>query len=138
MTRSRLAAVLLDPRFQVLCTRAAFIIYLLILLVGSIPGARQEIGEYAPGGVLHALAYAGLTVLLFIGRGKTPGERALGAVLIVTAMGAGDEIVQSFLPYRGAALFDWGIDVAASLAAASMMLVIYPRLTRSVAAHRTA
>ena len=128
-----LAMTLLDPRFQARCTRAAFIIYLLILVLGSIPGARHEIGEYASGGVLHFLAYAGLTVLLFLGRGKTVSQRALGAVLIVTAMGAGDEFVQSFLPYRGAALLDWGIDVAASLAAACLMLVIYPRLTRRVA-----
>ena len=130
MTRSRLASVLIDPRFQALCTRAAFIIYLLILIVGSIPGARQEIGEYAPGSVLHALAYAGLTVLLFLGCGKTVAERALGAVIVATAMGAGDEFVQSFLPYRGASVLDWGIDIAASLVAAAAMVVIYPQVTR--------
>lgn len=128
-----LTRTLLNPRFQAHCTWAAYIIYLLILVLGSIPGARQEIGEYAPGGVLHSLAYAGLTILLFIGRGKTLGERAIGAVLIVTAMGAGDEFVQSFLPYRGAALFDWGVDVTASLTAAAAMLGVYPRLTRRVA-----
>lgn len=69
MTHSRLASVLIDPRFQALCTRAAFIIYLLILLIGSIPGARQRSAVCAEG-VLHALAYAGLTVLLFLGCGK--------------------------------------------------------------------
>jgi VanZ family protein len=132
MTRSRLAAVLLDPRFQVLCTRSAFIIYLLILLVGSIPGARQEIGEYAPGGVLHALAYAGLTVLMFLGRGKNVAERALGSVIVAAALGAGDEFVQSFLPYRGASWLDWGVDIAASLAAAAAMIGVYPRLTPGI------
>lgn len=111
----------------------AYIIYLLILVLGSIPGARQEIGEYASGSVLHSLAYAGLTALLFIGRGKAPRERALSAVLIVTAMGAGDEFVQSFLPFRDGAVIDWGIDIAASLAAACAMFAIYPRLTRSIA-----
>ena len=121
---------MIDPRFQALCTRAAFIIYLLILIVGSIPGARQEIGEYAPGSVLHALAYAGLTVLLFLGRGKTVAERSLGAVIVATAMGAGDEFLQSFLPYRGASVLDWGIDIAASLVAAAAMVVIYPQVTR--------
>jgi len=131
-----LARTLLDPRFQTRCAWTAYILYLLILVLGSIPGARQEIGEYAPGGVLHSLAYAGLTILLFIGRGKTLGERAIGAVLIVTAMGAGDEFVQSFLPYRGAALFDWGIDVAASLTAAAVMIGVYPRLTRRFAGRR--
>jgi len=132
MRRSTLAVMLLDPRFQSFCYRSALVIYLLILVLGSIPGARHEIGEYAPGGVLHALAYSGLTVLLFIGKGTHLNKRAIGAVLMVAAMGAGDEFVQSFLPYRGAAVFDWLVDIAASLTTATAMYFLYPRLTRRV------
>lgn len=61
---------------------------------------------------------------------KTVAERALGAVIVATAMGAGDEFVQSFLPYRGASVLDWGIDIAASLVAAATMVVIYPQVAR--------
>lgn len=122
---------LLDPRFQSFCYRSALVIYLLILVLGSIPGARHEIGEYAPGGVLHALAYSGLTVLLFVGKGKHLNTRAIGAVLTVAAMGAGDEFVQSFFPYRGADVADWLVDIAASLITAYIMTHIYPRLTQT-------
>lgn len=129
MTRTRLASRLLDPAFQRLCRRSAFVIYALILLVGSIPGARHEIGEYAAGEVLHSLAYAGLTVLLFLGDGGGPAKRAANAVLLVAAMGAGDELVQSLLPYRNASVLDWTVDVVASVAAAWAMRFLFPRLT---------
>lgn len=125
-----LAAKMLKPRFQVLCYRSALLIYALILVIGSIPGARHGIGEYVPGDVLHSLAYSGLTVLLFIGKGVDLGGRAISAVLMTAAMGAGDEFVQSFLPYRGASLLDWLVDITASLVAAAAMYIVYPRVTR--------
>ena len=125
-------AVLNAPRFQAFCFRSAMLLYVLILLLGSIPGARHEIGAFATGAVLHSLAYAGLTVLLFIGqRTESATGRAVNAVLITAAMGAGDEFVQSFLPYRGAAVLDWLVDVAASLAAATALSLVYPRMTRA-------
>lgn len=131
-----LGALLLEPRFQALCFRGAMFIYVLIVVIGSIPGARHEIGAFAPGTVLHALAYSGLTVLLFIGKGADVAGRAINAVFIVAAMGAGDEFVQSFLPYRGASLLDWLVDVAASLVAATAMCIAYPRMTRVAAGSR--
>ena len=127
-------AVLNAPRFQAFCFRSAMLLYVLILVFGSIPGARHEIGAFATGAVLHSLAYAGLTVLLFIGqRTESATGRAVNAVLITAAMGAGDEFVQSFLPYRGASVLDWLVDISASLVAATALCVVYPRLTRVTA-----
>ena len=128
MQSDRLASTLANPTLQALSYRCAFIIYLLILILGSIPGARQEIGEYAPGGVLHSLAYAGLTVLLFIGKGETIARRSIEAVLTVVVMGAIDEFVQSFLPYRGASAQDWLVDVVAAVITAIMLSKVYPKL----------
>ena len=54
-------AVLNAPRFQAFCFRSAMLLYVLILVLGSIPGARHEIGAFATGAVLHSLAYAGLS-----------------------------------------------------------------------------
>ena len=130
MTPVPLAATILEPRFQAFCFRSAVLIYALILVIGSIPGARQEIGAFAPGGLLHSLAYSGLTILLFLGKGVSLAGRSINAVLIATAMGAGDEFVQSFLPYRGASMLDWLVDVTASLVTAAAMCLVYPRLTR--------
>ena len=125
-------AILREPRFQAFCFRSAIVLYALILVLGSLPGARHEIGAFASGAVLHALAYSGLTALLFIGqRTESITKRAINALLIAAAMGAGDEFVQSFLPYRGAAVLDWLVDVAASLAAATALSFVYPRMTRA-------
>ncbi len=124
------ARLLLDPGFQKYCRRAAAIMYLLILILGSIPGARAGIGEYAPSAVLHGLSYSVLALLLFLGRPGHAAQRAKTAVLGVMFMGAGDEFVQSFLSYRGASVADWLVDCAAALAAAAVLSVLYPRLMR--------
>jgi VanZ family protein len=130
-------AILREPRFQAFCFRSAIVLYALILVLGSLPGARHEIGTFASGAVLHALAYSGLTALLFIGqRTESITRRAINAVLIAAAMGAGDEFVQSFLPYRGAAVLDWLVDVGASLTTTAAMCITYPRMTRIASGSR--
>ena len=124
------ARLLLDPGFQKYCRRAAAIMYLLILVLGSIPGARAGIGEYAPSAVLPGLSYSVLALLLFLGRPGHAAQRAKTAVFGVMFMGAGDEFVQSFLSYRGASAVDWLIDCTAALATAAALSVLYPRLVR--------
>jgi VanZ family protein len=106
---------------------AALLIYAAILLVGSIPGARAEIAHFATGAVLHSLAYAFLTFLVFTGSNGSALTRALKAVLMVAVMGAGDEFVQSFVPYRGAAVSDWMVDCAASLVTSAVLWALLPK-----------
>jgi VanZ family protein len=48
-------------------------------------------------------------------------------VLAIAAMGAGDEYVQSFFPYRGASVHDWAVDVSAAIVASSMMALLAAR-----------
>ena len=112
-----------------------------ILIAGSIPGARAEVGEYAPGVVLHSLAYAGLATLWFLASTGTPVQRALRALLTIALMGALDEGVQSFLPYRTGDVRDWMIDITAATFAATVLamlttLVPKPRGSRAAAARR--
>lgn len=106
----------------------AIVAYLAILVGGSIPGARAEIGEVASGVVLHSLAYAGLTLLLFGGVGGSPARRAIASVLAIAAMGALDESIQRFFPYRGAAVGDWLVDCSAAVVTATILYVLWPRL----------
>lgn len=101
--------------------RCAYAIYILIIIVGTIPGAREEVGFVAPGLILHFGTYAFIAVLLFTGTPGTPFSRALKAILVVAAMGAGDEFVQSFVPYRHAAVEDWCTDVAAAICTATLL-----------------
>lgn len=105
----------------------AITLYLLILILGSIPGARQDIGEVAPGVILHSLAYAGLTFLLFTGGTGTLALRAAKAVLTIAVMGALDEYVQSFFPYRHGAVSDWLVDCQAALVVAAFMWALWSR-----------
>lgn len=110
-----LSLLVFDPRWRLWRLRAALAIYVAILVMGSIPGARAEIGVLASGIVLHSLAYGTLAALLFGGVAGPPGRRAAVAVVGVMAMGAGDELLQSMLPYRNGNPIDWLVDVSAAL-----------------------
>ena len=56
--RSLFHQVLLTPAHANLRYRGAIVLYLLILSLGSIPGARADMGRVASGLVLHSCAYA--------------------------------------------------------------------------------
>lgn len=95
-----------------------------IVVAGSIPGARAEVGTYASGVVLHGLTYAGLASLWFLGSTGTPVQRALKAMLAIALMGAFDEWVQSFFPYRSGDIRDWLVDVSAATLASTVLAVL--------------
>jgi VanZ family protein len=126
MTTS-LSAFLHNPPRRPLYLAAAIVMYLTIITTGNIPGARADIGTYASGAVLHSIAYAVLAALWFTGSRGSPLARAGKAVLAVAVMGAGDEFVQSFFPYRGASIRDWTVDVGAAIVAASLLTLLAAR-----------
>ena len=117
----------LDPKLRKFRLGLAIVLYLAILVLGSIPGERKAIGQFASGLVLHSLAYAGLATLWFTGSTGDGAQRALKAVFAVAVMGAGDEFVQSFFPYRGAAVADWLVDCVAAVVAATILWAILPK-----------
>lgn len=123
-----ISKVLLTRKFQQLCYRGAMALFLLILVVGSLPGARDDIGQYASGIVLHALAYGVLAGLFFVGSSGSALARAIKAALTVATMGALDEYVQSFFPYRTAAIGDWMVDVAAGSLVSAALREFWGRL----------
>jgi len=124
--------LLLTPALARLRYGSAIALFILIVIIGSIPGARAEAAVWATGLVLHGCAYAGLAFLVFTGTSGTPSQRALKAVLHIAAMGAIDELVQSMLPYRHGSLGDWMIDCTAALLSASLMWLLWT--TRKVRA----
>jgi hypothetical protein len=119
--------LVLDPKLRKLRCAAAIALYLTIVITGSIPGARAAIGTYAPGVVLHSLAYAFLAFLWFAGSGGSAPVRAAKAVLAVAVMGAGDEFVQSFFPYRGADVHDWLVDCTAAIITSALLWALLPK-----------
>jgi VanZ family protein len=129
--RKLLSLLFVEPALQKQRYRCAIALYLVILALGSVPGARHDIGEYAPGIVLHFSAYAGLTLLLFGGSNGNRLQRSIKSVATVVAMGAVDELVQSFLPYRHGAVSDWMVDCSAALLSALLLWALWPRLLRA-------
>ena len=119
----------LHPRLRLPCRAGAILMYLAIITMGNIPGARADIGAYAPGAVLHSIAYAVLAALWFVGSRGTAAARACKAVLTIAVMGACDETIQSFFPYRGASVRDWAVDVAAAILASALLCLLTPRGT---------
>lgn len=125
-----------DPKIRLALRVLALLVFAGIVAAGSVPGARAEVGEYASGLVLHSLAYAFLATLWFLASTGTPAQRALQAVLAVAAMGAIDEGVQSFLPYRSGDVRDWMIDVTAASVASTALAVLATLAPGAVAEHR--
>lgn len=121
-----LSYLILDTRLRALRLYTGLAMYVAIIVLGSIPGARADIGHYAPGFVLHSIAYAIITFLLFTGTQGTPRARAIKAVLGVAAMGALDECVQSFFPYRSADVRDWMVDCCAAITMGALLWAFLP------------
>ena len=122
-----LSQLLMHPRLRFACLACATVMYLAIIVTGNIPGARADIGHYAPGVVLHSTAYAILALLCFLGSTGSPAARAVKAVLAVALMGAGDEFIQSFFPYRGADVRDWAVDCGAAILVSAVLCAVLPK-----------
>lgn len=122
-----LSRFLLHPGLRPLCQGCAVLMYLTIVVAGNIPGARADIGHYAPGVVLHGTAYAILACLCFLASTGSLAARASKAVLAVALMGAGDELIQSFFPYRGADPRDWAVDCTAAVLAVLVLCAVWPK-----------
>jgi VanZ family protein len=126
MNRQRIACILWSLKFQRLCYTGAVAMFVSIVVIGSLPGARADLGNFASGAVLHSVAYAILGLLTFIGGNGSNSRRTFWTVLKVAAMGAIDECVQSFFPYRTAAVGDWLIDVTAGAVISVMLWKYWP------------
>jgi hypothetical protein len=119
--------LVLDPKVRKVRLGIAIVLYLAIVIIGSIPGERHAIGAYASGPVLHSVAYSGLAALWFTGSIGDGAQRALKAVAAIAVMGACDETVQSFFPYRGAAVSDWLVDCIAAVVTATILWAVLPK-----------
>ena len=122
-----LSFLLLDARLRKLRYACAIVMFLAIVIAGSIPGARADIGHYASGVVLHSLAYATLALLWFTASRGGAGARSLQAVAAIAVMGALDEFVQSFFPYRGADVKDWLVDCSAAIVTCAILWMLLPK-----------
>lgn len=119
--------LLLDPRLRTLRYGCAIAMFAAIVVAGSIPGARADVGRYASGLVLHSTAYATLALLWFTARRGSAAARSVSSVAAIAVMGAIDELVQSFFPYRGADVHDWLVDCGAAVVTCAILWMVLPR-----------
>jgi hypothetical protein len=75
--QSTLIQTLFGPTWRPARLRAGFALYALILILGSVPHARAEVGLFASGLVLHSTAYAIITFLLATGIDRPPLSRSM-------------------------------------------------------------
>lgn len=122
-----LSRLLFDSRLRYARIKTMLLLYVAVIVVGSVPGARAEVGRYASGEVLHGMTYAALALLWFLGSTGNAAMRTTKAVLAIAVIGAVDELVQSFLPYRSAELRDWIVDITAALVTSTVLALIMSR-----------
>src|SRR5256885_261499 len=85
----------------------AGLLVLQIFALGSLPFELFEPWDK----IFHVLAYASLTLLLWI---ATDGRRPTLLIVAVMALGLADELRQGFIPARSADVFDFLADALAA------------------------
>jgi len=126
-TRSlvRRIAAKLTPRR---CLLVAMMLFMLMVVLGAIPGKAQELTTAVHDKLLHFLAYGLLSALIYGGLPTSPVTRCIATLIAVASLGAIDEAIQALLPYREASWFDWEVDMMAALTCVVLMPIL-PSLT---------
>ena len=99
------------PGIARICLPVAALFFVILVTVGNLPGLAADMSDAFGDKRLHLLAYAVLTALVYLSVNRRP---ALVAMLAATAMGAMDESIQSFFPYRQVELLDLLADILAA------------------------
>lgn len=99
------------PGVARICLPLAGVFFAVLITVGNLPGLAADMSDAFGDKRLHLLAYAFLTGLIYLSVNRRP---ALVAMLTITALGALDESIQSFFPYRQAELLDLLADILAA------------------------
>ncbi len=102
----------------------ALIFFLLMIIVGSLPGNAQALTEKINDKILHFLAYSLLTVLIYLSLSTTHWKKFTLTLSIIAILAMTDELIQSTMTFRNASLYDLSIDIlAASLIASCLSLL---------------
>lgn len=99
------------PGMARICLPLAALFFAVLVTVGNLPGLAAEMSDAFGDKRLHLAAYTFLTALIYFSVNRRP---ALTALLAVAALGALDEAIQSFFPYRQAELLDLLADISAA------------------------
>lgn len=123
---SRLHAIVSTVVTPARCLMAAMLLYILMVLVGAVPGKAEALSAAVYDKLLHFSAYAVLSGLVYCGLSGRPVPRALRTLIVAGALGALDEAIQSFMPYRHANWADWRVDMLAALSCVVILILLHP------------
>lgn len=102
----------------------ALIFFLLMIIVGSLPGNAQALTEKINDKILHFLAYSLLTALIYLSLSTTHLRKFTLTLSIIAILAMTDELIQSTMTFRNASLYDLSVDIlAASLIASCLSLL---------------
>ncbi len=100
--------------------------FLLMVILGSIPGEARALSDQYGDKLLHTLAYGFMALLCHRALQAPRMLRGLLTVGVIALLGLLDESLQSLLPYRNASVLDWCFDIgAATLMAVLLSLHIH-------------
>jgi VanZ family protein len=121
---------LTSSSLQRYCRAAAWLLFLLMVVIGSIPGKAEALSAVTHDKFLHFCAYSILSMLLYIGLGGAPLRRAVGTLFVIGALGLADETIQYFLPYRNSDASDWLFNMLAASLSAALCSTFQRAMTR--------
>lgn len=120
----------LIERGRPLMVPLALLVYGLILVLGNVRGLGQTLAPDTSDKTLHLLAYGGLSALLYLGLRLPPLRRSAIILGVIALLGAVDETVQAFVPYRDADLRDWLADLAGAALVCALLSLLRAMMPR--------
>lgn len=107
------------------CLLVALAFFVLMLAIGAVPGNAKAASAVINDKILHFVAYASLSGLIYGGLTGRPLSRALRTLLVIGLLGGLDETIQSFMPYRSADWADWEFDTLAALSCVVVLALLH-------------
>lgn len=107
------------------CLVVAFSFFALMVAIGAIPGYAKAASAMVDDKVLHFIAYACLSGLIYGGLAGRLVSRAVRTLLTIALLGGLDETIQIFMPYRSADLTDWKFDMLAALSCVVVLTLLH-------------
>jgi uncharacterized membrane protein YsdA (DUF1294 family) len=122
--------ILNTPVTPRLCQITACAFFALLILIGAIPGEAELASSMVNDKLLHFFAYSFLSCLLYGGLTGSAASRVWRTLAMIAILGALDEAIQSFMPYRHADMSDWEFDMLAATVSITALLLLDTAMTR--------